>query len=113
VSSGQGTLVRNTARNASAGWNIKNGDGHVASKAALNMLVALEHVEFGEKGLKVFAASLWCVRSNLKGESEQVRSGWRGVGDAEVAGELLSSIVEGKWDADVGCLVYKDGIYAW
>ncbi|PMD56160.1 uncharacterized protein K444DRAFT_644992 [Hyaloscypha bicolor E] len=113
VSCGQGTLVRNTARNVSADWNIRNGDGYVASKAALNILVALEHAEFGEKRLKVFAASLWCVRSNLRGESEQARSGWRGVGDAEVAGELVLSIVEGKWDADVGCLVYKDGIYAW
>jgi hypothetical protein len=49
VSRGQGTLVRNTARNVSADWNIRNGDGdgygYVVSKAGLNMLVALEHAE--------------------------------------------------------------------
>jgi NAD(P)-dependent dehydrogenase (short-subunit alcohol dehydrogenase family) len=113
VSSGQGTLVRNTARNVSADWNIRNGDGYVASKAALNMLVALDYEEFEGKGLKVFVVSPWFVTSNLRGKSEQARSGWRGAGDASVAGELVSSIVEGKWDADVGCLVHKDGVCAW
>jgi hypothetical protein len=86
----------------------------VVSKAGLNMLVALEHAEsVGGEESKVFAASPWFVRSNLRAKSEQARSGWRGAGDADVAGELVSSIVEGKWDADVGGLVYKDGIYAW
>jgi len=39
----------------------------VVSKAALNMLVALEYAEFGGKGLKVFADGPWLVRSNLRG----------------------------------------------
>jgi NAD(P)-dependent dehydrogenase (short-subunit alcohol dehydrogenase family) len=57
VSSGQGTLARNAARNVSANSNIRNGDAYVVSKAALDMLVALEYAEFGKKGLKVFAVS--------------------------------------------------------
>lgn len=32
------------------------------------------------KGLKVFAVSQWSVRSNLRGTSEEARSGWRGAG---------------------------------
>ena len=113
VSSGQGTLVQNAARNASANWNVRNVDAYVVSKAALNMLVALEYAEFGGKGLKVFADSPWLVRSNLRGKSEQARSGWRVAGDADVAGELVPSIVEGKWDTDTECLVHKDGVCAW
>jgi hypothetical protein len=41
----------------------------VASKAALNMLVALDYAEFEGKGLKVFAVSQWSARSSLSGTS--------------------------------------------
>jgi len=112
VSSGQGTLVRNAARNVTRNSNIKNGNAYAVSKAALNMLVALEHAEFGEK-MKVFAVSPGFVRSNLRGTSEEARSGWGGAGDADVAGQLVLSIVKGERDADVGCLVHTDGVYPW
>jgi NAD(P)-dependent dehydrogenase (short-subunit alcohol dehydrogenase family) len=113
VSSGQGTLVRNAVQRMSTHGNIKNGGAYVVSKAALNMLAVLEHGEYGPKGLKVFAMSPGFVRSNLRGTSEEERSGWGNAGDPEVSGELALSIVQGKRDADVGCLVYKDGIYPW
>jgi NAD(P)-dependent dehydrogenase (short-subunit alcohol dehydrogenase family) len=113
VSSGQGTLVRNAARNVSANPNIKSRGAYGVSKAALNMLAALEHAEFGPKGLKVFAVSPGFVRSNLRGTSEEARSGWGNAGDPVVSGELVLSIVQGKRDADVGCFVHTDGIYAW
>jgi NAD(P)-dependent dehydrogenase (short-subunit alcohol dehydrogenase family) len=113
VSSGQGTLVRNAVQRMSTHGNIKNGGAYAVSKAALNMLAVLEHGEYGPKGLKVFAMSPGFVRSNLRGASEEERSGWGNAGDPEVSGELALSIVQGKRDADVGCLVHKDGIYPW
>ena len=113
IGSGQGSLVRNVARHVSANSNIKNGGVYVVSKAALNMLVALEHAEFGPKGIKVFAVSPGFVISNLRGTSEETRTGWGGAGDPIVAGELVLSILEGKRDSDVGCLVHKDGVYTW
>jgi hypothetical protein len=53
------------------------------------------------------------VRSNLRGTSEETRSEWRRAGDADLAGELVSGIVEEKWDTDVECLIHKDGVCAW
>jgi NAD(P)-dependent dehydrogenase (short-subunit alcohol dehydrogenase family) len=113
VSSGLGSLVRNAAERMAKQTKIGNGESYVVSKAALNMLVVLEAGQYGPKGLKVFAMSPGFVRSNLRGQSEEARSGWGGAGDAKVAGELLLSIVEGKRDGDVTHLVHKDGRYEW
>jgi NAD(P)-dependent dehydrogenase (short-subunit alcohol dehydrogenase family) len=113
VSSGQGTLVRNAARNVTVHSHIKNGSVYAVSKAALNMLVAMEYAEYGPAGLNVFAVSPGFVRSNLRGTSEEEISGWGGAMDGDVAGELILSIVEGRRDSDVGCLVHKDGVFTW
>ena len=113
VSTGQGSLVRNAVQRLATHVNIKSGSAYVVSKAALNMLAVLEHGEWGPKGLKVFAMSPGFVRSNLRGTSEEERSGWGKAGDPEVSGELALSIVQGKRDADVGCLVHSDGVYIW
>ncbi|KAE9362865.1 putative short chain dehydrogenase/reductase [Stipitochalara longipes BDJ] len=113
VSSGQGTLVRNAARNVTVHSHIKNRGVYAVSKAALNMLVAMEHAEYGPQGLKIFAVSPGFVRSNLRGTSEEEVSGWGGAVNADVAGELVLSIVNGERDADVGSLVHKDGVFTW
>ena len=113
VSSGQGTLVRNAGRNIATNSNVKNVSVYAVSKAALNMLVALEHAKYGPTGLKIFAVSPGFVKSNLRGMSEEEISGWGGAMDADVAGELILSIVVGKRDSDVGCLVHKDGVFTW
>jgi NAD(P)-dependent dehydrogenase (short-subunit alcohol dehydrogenase family) len=91
----------------------KNGGAYHVSKAALNMLALREHFEFAEKGLKVFAMSPGFVVSNLRGTSEELRSGWGRAGPASVAGETILSILDGKRDEDVGKLIYKDGVYDW
>jgi NAD(P)-dependent dehydrogenase (short-subunit alcohol dehydrogenase family) len=77
------------------------------------MLAVLEARDYGSDGLKVFAVSPGFVRSNLRGPSEEEKSGWGMAGDADDSGNLLLSIVSGERDADVGCLVHKDGVYAW
>ena len=113
VSSGARTLVRNAFQQPATHEGIQNGDAYLVSKAALNMVAVLEARDYGPKGLKVFAMSPGFVRSNLRGPDEEARSGWGKAGDPEVSGEIVLSIVQGKRDADVGCLVHKDGIYAW
>ena len=113
VSSGARTLVRNAGQFSQSHEHIRSGGAYVVSKAALNMLAALEARDYSPKGLKVFALSPGFVRSNLRGASEEARSGWGQAGDPKVSGELVLSIVQGKRDADVGCLVHKDGVHQW
>ena len=107
ISSGQGSIALANPT------PIKNGEAYRASKAALNMLAALEWSEFKSQGLKTFAVCPGFVVSNLRGTSEEARSGWGKAGDPEVPGQLIMSIIEGKRDADVGGFVHKDGTYPW
>ena len=116
VSSGAGSFGRATERLKAKGEKPpepRNGGAYHASKAALNMIALREHIEFAEKGLKVFAMSPGFVVSNLRGTSEESRSGWGKAGPASVPGEFMLNILDGKRDEDVGKLVWKDGIYEW
>lgn len=113
VSSGPSTLLRNVAEKPPRHEGIKNGDAYPVSKAALNMLAVLEAGKWGPEGLKVFVMSPGFVRSNLRGPSEEARSGWGKAGDPAVSGQIVLDIVQGKRDADVGRFVHKDGVYPW
>ena len=113
VGSGQRTLVRNATQKPPTHGSIRHVDAYQVSKAALNMLAVVEHRDYGPQGLKVFVLSPGFVRSNLRGTSEEERSGWGGAGDAEVPGQVILDIIEGLRDADAGCLVHADGIYPW
>lgn len=114
ISSGQRTLVRNAFERPQSHVKIgPSGGAYQVSKAALNMLAVLEARDYGSEGLKVFAVSPGFVRSNLRGPDEDARSGWGQAGDPIVSGELILSILKGERDADVGCLVHKDGVYSW
>ncbi|KAI9712658.1 MAG: hypothetical protein M1820_001279 [Bogoriella megaspora] len=113
VSSGQRTVVRNALQKPPTFDRIPNADAYQVSKAALNMLAVLEARDYGLQGVKVFALSPGFVRSNLRGPSEDQKSGWGMAGDPETSGEVVLSIVHGERDADVGCLVHKDGVYPW
>ncbi len=110
ASSGERTLLRNAAQKPSA---HENGYAYQVSKAALKILALLEARDYGPKGLKLLAMSPGFVRSNLRGPSEDARNGWGKAGDPEVSGQIVLDIVQGKRDADVGCLVHKDGVYQW
>ena len=115
VSSGERTLLRNAAQVFTRpGYEHVRGSGaYQVSKAALNMLVVLEAGEYGPKGLKVFALSPGFVVSNLRGKSEEARTGWGKAGDPAISGEIVLDILQGKRDTDVGGLVHKDGVYPW
>lgn len=93
------------------------GDGgtnaYRASKAALNFMVIQDWKNSKETPLKVFAMCPGYVVSNLRGTSDEARSGYGKAGDPLVSGNTILSIIEGKRDADVGRLVHKDGVYPW
>jgi NAD(P)-dependent dehydrogenase (short-subunit alcohol dehydrogenase family) len=115
VSSGERTLLRNAAQVFTLpGYeNVRGSGAYQVSKAALNMLVVLDAGENGPKGLKVFAMSPGFVVSNLRGKSEEARTGRGKAGDPEVSGQIVLDIVQGKRDANVGCLIHKDGVFPW
>lgn len=115
VSSGARTLPRNAMQKTAEHAQIGNRSygGYQVSKAALNMLAVLEARDFWDQGLKVFAMSPGFVISNLRGEGEEAKTGWGKAGNPEESGKLLLSIIMGERDKDVGCLVHKDGVFAW
>ncbi|MCJ1449268.1 MAG: hypothetical protein MMC23_009788 [Stictis urceolatum] len=116
VSSGAGSFARTVERyegTRDKPPEPQNGGAYHVSKAALNMIALREHIGFAEKGLKVFAMSPGFVVSNLRGTSEELRSGWGKAGPASVSGETILSILEGERDQDVGKLISKEGIYGW
>ena len=113
IGSGERTLLRNAMQKPPSSANIRGGGAYQVSKAALNMLAMLEYRDYGGEGLKVFVVSPGFVRSNLRGTSEEEREGWGQAGDPEVSGRIVLGVVQGERDADVGCLVHKDGVYPW
>lgn len=113
VSSGDGSL---TLACAPASRNVPrppNAESYRASKAALNMLAIQEWTDFQDKGLKTFAFSPGFVRSNLRGTSEEARSGWGKAGDPEDSGKGILKILRGDRDAEAGKSVHRDGVYPW
>ena len=113
VSSGAGSLNRASHPALAQNRAPPFEDAYRASKAALNMIAVLEAKKFGPEGLKVFTVSPVFVISNLRGTSEEERSGWGVAGDPMVSGQTILSILQGERDADVGKFVTKDGIYPW
>lgn len=88
-------------------------DAYRVSKAALNMLMVGEWQRYGDKGLKCFSMCPGFVVSNLRGTSEEERSGGGNAKDPLESGRLVLGILEGKRDGDVGKFVHKDGVYPW
>lgn len=76
------------------------------------MVVLFEHADYASQ-IKVFAMSPGFVVSNLRGTTEELRSGWGLAGDPITAGHTFLSILRGERDADVGRLIHKDGVYDW
>ena len=113
VSSGAGSLTRASDPAPPQNRAPPFEDAYRASKAALNMIAVLEAKKFGPEGLKVFTMSPGFVVSNLRGTSEELRTGWGGAGDSMVSGQTILSIMQGERDADVGKLVTKDGVFPW
>ncbi|KAI4253440.1 MAG: hypothetical protein LQ352_003682 [Teloschistes flavicans] len=116
VSSGMGSLTLASAPTMTKYKPVPNEEAYRSSKAALNMLAFLEYKHHGPAGLKTFAMCPGFVVSNLRGKSDEARTGsmfGASAGDPEVSGRLLLAILTGERDADVGKFVHKDGVYPW
>jgi NAD(P)-dependent dehydrogenase (short-subunit alcohol dehydrogenase family) len=111
ISNDERTLLRNASQRVATHVTNTNGNAYQLSKAGLNMLAVLEARDFGAQGLKVFVVSPGFVISNLRGASEEARSGKGKAADPKSSGQLILSIVRGERNADVGCLVHKDGVF--
>ena len=119
VSSGAGSLAM--AADPTSMINkfpsFPRGEAYRLSKTALNMLAILESNEFKSTPLKVFAMCPGFVRSNLRGTSEEERSGWGMAGDPENSGKIILRIIQGERDADAGEYVHQHegeaGVYPW
>lgn len=113
VSSGVGSLTKAADPAPTTYRPLPNEEAYRSSKAALNMIAILEAKAYGPKGLKVFAICPGFVVSNLRGTSDEARSGWGEAGDPLASGQTLLNIIRGERDADVGKFVHKDGLYPW
>lgn len=112
VSSGQGSL-KIAAEEPKHPFSPPDGEPYRSSKAGLNMVMVMDSRANKEKGVKVFGMCPGFVVSNLRGTSDEARTGRGHAGDPEVAGQLLLDIIQGKRDADEGKVVHKDGVHPW
>ncbi|KAM0127283.1 hypothetical protein ACHAP3_008851 [Botrytis cinerea] len=85
------------------------------SKASLNMLMMCHHVEFGQKGIKVWAFTPGYVVTDLSGTGEAGRQERidNGAGDPRESAEGILACIDGRRDADVGKFVNKSGFHPW
>lgn len=100
------------------------GAGHAAyraSKAALNMLVAHEQVEVEQDAageglpgrLRVRVMCPGFVVSNLRGESEEQRTGGGRAGDPADSARVLYGIIRGEREGDERGLIRGEDVYRW
>ena len=111
ISSGGGSMaLASDPTRASYRSPLASAEAYRASKAALNTIALQESIEFDSTAFKVFALTPGFVRSNLRGQSEEEKSGWGNAGDPEDAGKTVLSILEGTRDADAGKFIRGDGL---
>jgi NAD(P)-dependent dehydrogenase (short-subunit alcohol dehydrogenase family) len=108
-----GSLTKNSDATSSTYRGPPNRGPYEASKAALGMIAIQKYIEFGSTILKVFAVCPESVHSNLRGQSEDARSGWGKDKDPEDSGEAILNVIQWEQDADAGKFVHEDGVYLW
>ncbi|KAK3687191.1 hypothetical protein B0T22DRAFT_527154 [Podospora appendiculata] len=94
-----------------AGWPknlIFEAIGYRCSKTALHMLMLDWHHKLKEDGVKVWAVQPGFLATGLGGDREVLKQ--MGAGDPSQGGEVVSSVVAGERDADVGKVLTKNGL---
>lgn len=107
ISSGVGSIARRL--DESSPMYRFQGYQYRASKTALSMVTACQHVEYAPLGIKVFAYDPGFTVSNL-GPPNQEGGGARRV--EESVGPLVD-VLEGGRDGDVGGFLHNSGVYPW
>lgn len=87
---------------------VQSPDGYRASKVALNLVMLSWHARLREDGVKVWCVSPGFLATGLGGDRELLIKS--GAGDPSIGGKLITSVVEGERDADVGKVVAGQGV---
>ena len=90
--------------------HIPGGKEYRSSKAAVNMLMVLYHLQLTGH-VKVFGADPGLNATNFTGDPESLRA--RGAVEPHVGGERVAAVVKGDRDQDVGKVCGEYGICPW
>ena len=107
VSSGAGSITLRLDPTSRA-KNIREVQ-YRASKAALNMVTACQHIDYAPLGIKVFAYCPGFTVSNLS----SMNTADQGAKAVAESAKPLVDILEGKRDDDVGKFLHNTGVYPW
>ncbi|MCJ1473529.1 hypothetical protein MMC13_002180 [Lambiella insularis] len=107
ISSGAGSINRRL--DASSALYKFQEYPYRASKAALSMVTANQWVEYGPKGIKVFAYDPGFTQSKLSSHN----TAEHGAKPASEAVMPLIDVLEGKRDDEAGKLLHNTGVYPW
>lgn len=94
-----------------AGWpktGMQLPTGYRSSKTALNMMMLSWHWDLQPDGVKVWAVSPGFLATGLGGDKAELER--RGAGHPSIGGKLITSVIEGDRDADVGKVVAGHGV---
>ena len=90
--------------------HIPGAKEYRSSKAALNMLMVLYHLQLTGH-IKVFGVDPGLNATNFTGNAESLRA--RGAIEPHVGGERVATVVKGNRDQDVGKVCGEYGICPW
>jgi NAD(P)-dependent dehydrogenase (short-subunit alcohol dehydrogenase family) len=107
ISSGVGSIGRKL--DPTSPMHKFSGVQYRASKTALNMISAVQYVEYGELGIKVSLYDPGFTVSNLS-ENNRAEKGAR---SAEKTVESLMEVVEGNRDDEAPAFLHNTGTYVW
>lgn len=95
-----------------SGWPMPGGvvlpNSYRASKTALNAMMLTWHWMLKDEGVKVWCVSPGFLATGLAGSKESMMDA--GAGHASIGGRLITAVVEGARDADVGKVVNGQGV---
>ncbi|KZF22281.1 putative carbonyl reductase [Xylona heveae TC161] len=83
-----------------------------SSKSALNMVMVEYEKSLRKEGILVWGLDPGLCATNLSGQGPDALRA-RGAQEPEIGGQTIVDVVVGKRDADVGKLVWQDGVRPW
>ncbi|KAL9600307.1 MAG: hypothetical protein Q9219_003257 [cf. Caloplaca sp. 3 TL-2023] len=109
VSSSLGSLT--IAADPKSPYYMVDAPAYRATKAALSMIVVQQHKSLEKEGFKVWAVCPGHRATNLSGDKEGAVKA--GAEDPLGGAQIIVDTVTGKYNDDVGRLVWEDGVRPW
>ena len=113
IGSATGSLTRLTDPTSQLHVTSAGSNAYRASKSALNLIAMHEQLEVANTPLQVRIMCPGFVVSNLRGPSEEARTGGGHAGDPRKSSRLLLSILRGERDGDAEGLIEVNGVAPW